>query len=136
MVLAAWGVRALRVGYVETYLGRVLQEGILAPSDLEVLFWMDRRLPRDVLVGTRYDDAGLWVPALAGRRAGCFHLVPPLLEEGREAVEKKRPGFFFRGARPSLRLGKEWTTCPGGAGGGMNGRRVLLRRGRTLLLKN
>ena len=133
--LALWAVRAVRVGYGETYLGRVLREGVLAPSDLDVLFRMDRILPAGAVVETRPDDAGLWVPALAGRRATCFHLTPPLFQEGRRAAASERAGFLFRGARPNPGLGREWTTCPGGTSGPVRRRRVLLRRGRTLLLE-
>ncbi len=133
LALAFWAAGALRRNYVGVYLERTLQEGLLAPSDLQVLSWMDGHLPHGAVVRTRYDDAGLWVPALAGRRATCFHTVPPLFEEMGRAARKERPRFAFRGARPSPRLGPEWTTCAGGAGPSRKKRKVLRRAGRTFL---
>ncbi len=132
LALGAWAVGAVERSYVDVYLGRTIQECLPAPSDLEVLAWMDRHLPKDALVLTRPDDGGLWVPALAGRRATCFHLVPPLFEEMRRAVRKGRPRYGFQGARRSLVLRPLWTTCPGGEAFPVK-KRVLRRSGRTLL---
>ena len=132
LALGVWAAGAVGRSYVEVYLGRTLREGLLAPSDLEILAWMDRHLPKEALVLTRADDGGLWVPALAGRRATCFHVTPPLFEEARAAAGAGRPRYGFQGARRSLVLRAFWTTCPGSAAFPEK-KRVLRRAARTLL---
>jgi len=128
--LAWWAAGAIRVGYVEVYLGRVVAAGLLAPSDLAVLERMPALVPRGAVGATRHDDAGLWVPALAGRRATACHVGPPRQEERRAWAGREPPAFSFSGARPDPGLSAEWTTGPGRhAGGG----RVLLRRGAATL---
>jgi len=135
LALSVWAAGAVERNYVGVYLGRALRESLPAPSDLSVLAWMGRNLPGDAVVLTRPDDGGLWVPALAGRRATCFHTVPPLFEETVEALRDARPGFLFLGAKRSLHLHREWTTCPEARSFPLERKRVLRRSGRTLLLQ-
>ncbi len=65
-------------------------------NDLAALDWIAENTPPDAVIETRYGDAGLWVPALAGRAVTRAHVNVVYLDKLRE---QNAPSYRFIGEK-------------------------------------
>jgi hypothetical protein len=82
------------------YYHRGLRDGqIVTDADREALAWLADHAPPGGLILTEYDDAGQFVPALAGRPHSMPQVNPIWMDEARAALATMEPTLGFTGAR-------------------------------------
>lgn len=71
----------------------------VADDDLAAIRWLDAETPKDAVIENNYGDAGIWIPALAGRAVCTPHVNIIYLEELESWKRTSQPTFLYVGAR-------------------------------------
>ena len=94
-ILLGWGVFLSSSRYLAT----AYQQVAVTPADWKAIRWLrEHSAPWD-LVANEYGDAGLWIPALAGRAITVPHVNPFIMEEARSGLKGRVPTYLYLGAK-------------------------------------
>ena len=97
VVLVAMGAQGVRGAYAGL---RHAGGGVMVTAgDLAALSWLELHVPPGQPVGNRFGDAGVWIPALAGRAVTRPHLNLFDTDEVERWARTVCPRWTFRGAR-------------------------------------
>jgi len=94
-LLLGWGAflassRYLLTAYTQTAVTR---------ADAKAIAWLKEHASPQDLVANDYGDAGLWIPALAGRPITMPHVNPFIMEEARNGLSGRVPEYIYLGAK-------------------------------------
>jgi hypothetical protein len=68
-------------------------------NDLQVVAWIEQNVPAGAVIENNYGDAGIWVPALAGRAVLRPHVNVIYLDDIKPWQDRTQPRFTFVGER-------------------------------------
>ncbi len=73
---------------------------LLTQADLEVFSCLVQKTTIYDVVENNYGDAGLWIPAIVGRRINNYDMMPHHLEEITKRQTEISPNYVFIGSKP------------------------------------
>jgi hypothetical protein len=93
----AIGVLGARSAWVQVR--RAGKRVMVTTDDLAAIAWLESHVPPGEPIANRLGDAGVWIPALAGRAVTRPHMNLFYADELDEWARTVRPRWTFRGAR-------------------------------------
>ena len=66
-------------------------------NDLQVVAWIEQNVPAGTVIENNYGDAGIWIPALAGRAVLRPHVNVVYLDDIKPWQDRTQPRFIFVG---------------------------------------
>jgi hypothetical protein len=87
------------VAYIGFYVFCSVSMTSVTPDDMEAFKWIDKTISKNAVFINNYGDAGLWIPAIVGRKITVPHSEPVHLAELQRNLKLLKPNYIYIGGK-------------------------------------